>query len=324
MAKYRVACLEAFTPEVIAEIRSQLPEDFEMVAAKTYDEQERIDLVGSADFVLFAGSAQLTGELMDAASQLKLIQKWGIGVDRIDLKAAADRGIPVAITAGANAITVAEHAIMLMLAVYRRLSYADRTVRQGLWLRSEIRNFCYQMNGKTVGIAGLGNIGKEVAKRARAFNTRVLYYDPVCPSPEVEQQLGVEYQGLHDLFAQSDIITLHLPLTPSTRMLVNERLIALMKPTSILVNCSRGEVIDETALVNALRSGRILGAGLDVFAVEPSGPDNPLYALDNVVLTPHSAGSVIDNVANVARHAFANMERVANGEALSQADLVRL
>ncbi len=324
MAKYQVACLEAFTPEVVAEIRAQLPQDFEMLAAKTNSEEEMLALVRSADFILFAGNARLTGEVMDAAPRLKLIQKWGIGVDKIDLRAAADRAIPVAITAGSNAIPVAEHTVMLMLAVYRRLSYADRTVRQGRWLRAEIRNFCYQMCGKTVGIVGFGNIGKQVAKRVSAFDAHVIYYDPIRPATEVEQRLGVEYRDLEQLFAQSDIVSLHLPLTPATRAFVDERLISMMKPTAILVNCSRGEVIDEPSLVGALRSGRILGAGLDVFAAEPAEPGNPLFELDNVVVTPHSAGSVIDNVANVARHAFANMVKVANGDALSEADLIRM
>jgi len=323
MAKYKVACLEVYPPDIRAEIESQLPEEFEMVFAKSYDDQERLDLVSDADFIFFAGPYPLTGKHMDAAPKLKLIQKWGIGVDTIDLKAASERGIPVAITAGSNATVVAEHTVMLMLATYKRLTYVDRNLRQGRWLKSESRAFSYQLRGKTVGIIGLGNIGKEVAKRVRAFDCRVIYYDKVRPGSEVEQRLGVEFRTLDDLMAEADIVTLHVPLAPDTRNLIDARRLSLMKPKSILVNCARGGVVDEASLVDALRSGRIHGAGIDVFAEEPAKVGNPLFDLDNVVLSPHTAGGVIDNVPNVARHCFANMQKVARGEPLSEADLVR-
>ncbi len=324
MPNYRVACLNVFAPEVVPEVEAELPQGFEMVAARSYDDQERFKVISGADFLLFAGRARLTGELMDAAPKLRLIQKWGIGYDKIDLGAAMERGIPVAIMAGANSIPVAEHTLLLMLAVYKRLPQLDRNLREGRYLKTEMRRFCYQLNGKTVGIVGLGNIGKEVARRVRAFNCRVLYHDTSRSAPDVEHQLGAEFSNLDDLFAQADIVTLHTPLLSQTRNLVGARLLSLMKPTAILINCSRGGVVDEPALIEALKTGRILGAGLDVLSTKPPEGPSPLFALDNVVLTPHTAGAVIDNVANMARHAFANMVRVARGEPLPEADLVRL
>jgi phosphoglycerate dehydrogenase-like enzyme len=324
MARYKVACLEVYPPAILEEIKGQVPEDFEFRCVTSYDEQERLDLISDADFILFAGPCPLTGRHMDAAPKVKLIQKWGIGVDMIEIKAAAERGIPVAITAGANATMVAEHTVMLMLATYKRLPLVDRNLRQGNWMKSVSRTFSYQLRGKTVGIVGLGNIGKEVAKRVRAFECRVIYYDKVRPAPEVEQQLGAEFRPLDELIAEADIVTLHMPLAADTEKLIDARRLSLMKPKAVLINCARGEVVDEAALTDALKSSRILGAGLDVFATEPARAGNPLFELDNVVLTPHTAGGVIDSVPLIIRHCFDNMRKVAQGEPLREADVVRV
>ena len=323
MAKYKVALIEVFSSDVLAGIASCMPEEFELVATKTHDEQEKIAVATGADFIL-VGGVPLSAAVIAASSKLRLIQKWGIGVDKIDLKAAAARGIPVGITAGANATPVAEHAIALMLAVYRRLPYVDRKLRQGIWLKSEYRSFSYQLNGKTVGIIGLGNIGRKVARRVQAFDAKVIYYDMVRPSPEVEAELEVAYRPLDELLAQADIITLHTPLLPETRNLIDARAFSLMKPTAIVINTSRGPVIDEPAMVDALKTGKIMAAGLDTFVKEPAEAGNPLFELENVVVTPHIAGGVMDNVANQARHCFANMQKVLKGEPLSKADLIPL
>jgi phosphoglycerate dehydrogenase-like enzyme len=323
MAKYKVACLEVYLPEILAQMRPEVPEDFEFRCVTSYDEKERMDLVSDADFILFAGSFPLSGKHMDAAPKVKLIQKWGIGVDTIDLKAAAERGIPVAITAGANATIVAEHTLLLMLAVYKRLPLVDRNLRQGNWMKSVSRTFSYQLRGKTVGIVGLGNIGKEVAKRVRAFECRAIYYDALRPTPEIEKQLGVEFRPLETLLAEADIVTLHTPLTSDTERMMDARRLSMMKPKAILINCARGEIVDEAALTQALKSGVIMGAGLDVFDEEPAKAGKPIYALDNVVLTPHTAGGVIDGVPMVIRHCFDNMRRVALGQPLREADLIR-
>lgn len=321
MARHRVALLDPFPPEVLVEVEAALPESLELLAVGAYSERDRLDAIATADFLL-VGAAPVPAHLMDAAPRLKLIHKWGTGYDKIDVKAAAERGILVAITTGANTIPVAEHSVMLMLAVFRKLPYIDRRLRQGRWSKTEIPGFPHQLNGKTVGLVGLGHIGREVARLVRAFDTRALYYRR-HRDVEAERQLGVEFRPLEELLAQADVVSLHVPLTPETRKLIDGRAISLMKPTTILVNTSRGGVIDEPALVQALRSGRLMGAGLDVFAVEPPGPGNPLLELDNVVVTNHCAGNSIENVGNIARHAFGNMLRVAKSEPVDEADVVR-
>lgn len=318
--RYKVALLQVFTPETLAEVEAELPRTFDLLALKTYDEQEILDAVSDADFIL-TGEASVPVQVIKAAPKLKLIHKYGVGYDKIDVGTAAERGIPVAIAAGANATPVAEHAIMLMLAVYRKLPYVDRSIRLGRWSKYEIRAVTYQLSGKTVGLVGLGHIGREVARRVRAFDTRVISYTR-HPSSDVGGQLGVEFRSLDELLAESDVISLHVPLTRETRKLVDERAFSVMKRSAIVINTSRGGVIDEPALVEALQSGRILGAGLDVFALEPPGRGNPLLELENVVLTNHCAGGVLDNVRNIARQAFGNMIRIVNGQPLDEADVV--
>jgi len=322
LAPYKVAFLDVYAPELLDEVQSQLPDGFELVAVKTYDEREKLSVSSDADFIL-AGWASVPAQIVDAATKVKLIQKWGIGYDKVDVKAAAKKGIPVAITAGANAVPVAEHTLLLMLAVFRRLPYADRSIRQGRWLKDEIRTVSYQLNGKIVGLVGFGNIGREVTKRVRAFNARVVYYDKVRQMTSFEEQLGARFCSLNDLLAQADVVSVHVPLLPETRRLIDKRAFSLMKPSAILVNTSRGGVVDEEALVVALKSNRLRGAGIDVFETEPVEANHPLFEMENVVLTPHCAGDVLDNTRNVARHAFRNMLRVVNGESLDEADLVR-
>ena len=266
--------------------------------------------------------APLSAATISSAPRLLLIQKWGIGVDKIDLEAARRAGIPVAITAGANASPVAEHAIMLMLAVLRRLPLADRGMRHGQWLHSELRPQCAQLRGKTVGIVGLGNIGQMVARKLRGFETRVLYYDPVRPGAAMERELEVEYVPFDALLAKSDILTLHCPGGQPNHHLLDKAAFSRMKPGVVLINAARGDLVDDDALVEALRSGHVSGAGLDVFEPEPLVAGSPYVTFDTVVLTPHTAASVLDNVVNVARHAFANMMRVARNEPIPATDLV--
>ena len=323
MARYKVAFLDVYEPPAVAEIRRVMPQDFELTAVVTYDEAERLAAVADADVIL-AGWAPVPAHVIAAAPRLKFIQKWGIGYEKIDVVAAANRGIPVAITAGANAIPVAEHTVMLMLAVYRRLPFVDRELRQGRWLKSEARSFSYQLFGKTVALLGMGHIGRQVAARVRGFEARVIYHDKVRPAPEVEAQLGVSYRPLEQMLEEADIVSLHVPLNAGTRQIINRDALARMKPGAVLINTCRGGVVDEGALIDALRAGLLLGAGLDVFATEPATPDNPLWQMDNVVVSPHSAAATFDNVAQVAGHAFANAARVLRGEPLDPEDVVQV
>ena len=302
-------------------IAAEVPEGFDLIFAETQDEEEKLAKAREADYILCSWTP-LSGKVIEAGPRIKLIQKYGIGVDKIDLETAKRRGIPVGISAGVNSIAVAETAITLMLALYKRLCMADQSLRQGKWLKWELRTGCYELAGKTVGIIGGGAIGRAVAKRLSGFECRVLYYDLFRLPEETEKALGMTYTAMDKLLMQSDIVSLHLPLTQETRGLIGPRELALMKPSAVLINTARGGVVNELALIEALRNRTIAGAGLDVFAKEPPDPDNPLLQMDNVVLTPHNAGGTVDTVKKVIRHSFENIIRIERGEPLPAADLV--
>ena len=302
-------------------IAAEVPEGFDLIFAETQAEEEKLAKAREADYILCSWTP-LSGQVIEAGPRIKLIQKYGIGVDKIDLETAKRRGIPVGISAGVNSIAVAETAITLMLALYKRLCMADQSLRQGKWLKWELRTGCYELAGKTVGIIGGGAIGRAVAKRLSGFECRVLYYDLFRLPEETEKALGMTYTAKDKLLMQSDIVSLHLPLTQETRGLIGPRELALMKPSALLINTARGGVVNELALIEALRNRTIAGAGLDVFAKEPPEPDNPLLQMDNVVLTPHNAGGTVDTVKKVIRHSFENIIRIERGEPLPAADLV--
>jgi phosphoglycerate dehydrogenase-like enzyme len=319
--RYKVACLDVWAPGVQEVVRHLAPPEFDLRFAASYADAEQMALVKDADIV-FAGWAAVTAPMLAHATQLRMIQKFGIGVDRIDLNAARERKIPVSITAGSNSGPVSELAIGLMLAVYRRIAHVDRALRNGQWLKSEMREACYQLDGKTVGIFGFGNIGRKVAQRLLGFDCEVLYYDARRADPATEEKLHARYVDCDALFAHSDVLTLHAPFMPETANVVNAARIATMKDGAILINTARGELVDERSLYDALVAGKLRGAGLDAFAVEPMEPGNPLLTLDQVVGTPHIGGAVFDNVENVVRHAIGNMLRVLRGEPLASQDVI--
>ncbi|MFN8526592.1 MAG: 2-hydroxyacid dehydrogenase [Chloroflexota bacterium] len=325
MTRSVLAFLDVQSPEVRALIQSIAPPDIDIRMATTGDLAEQTALAADAEFVV-GGITKLPSEVINAAPKLRLIHKWGIGVDKIDLEAARARGVPVVITAGANARPVADHALLLMLATVKHLNSAQAKARAGLWweARGDARTQNLQMQGKLVGLVGLGNIGRQVTKRLHGFDAEVCYYDVRRLSPDEEASVGVMFRELDDLVASADIISLHLPYLPSTRHILSRERLGRMKRGAIVVNTARGELIDEQALADALRSGHLGGAGIDVFHDEPPGLDNPLFAPDlpNLVLTPHVAGSTFDNVENVASHIFGNVRRVLNGEPLPAADIV--
>ena len=258
--------------------------------------------------------ANLSGSVMRGAGSLKLVQLLAAGYEKVDLKAATELGIPVATNGGANAWAVAEHAIALILALYKRLIPADRSVRAGEWRKSTNGFNTYELAGKTVGIIGAGNIGRKVAYRLKSFETDILYYD-AFPVPEIEEKLGARKVSLDELVAQADVITLHAPLLKETRGLLGAQQFAAMKPGTVLINTSRSELMDEVALLAALRDGKIAGAGIDVYPQEPVAPDHPLLGLDNVILTPHTAGHAFEGWARRCRFAWENIQRVTNGHA---------
>ncbi len=318
-----VFCVDALPPAMRDLIAGRRPEGLELIFAETAEEAERVERARDADYLLCSWTP-VSAQVIEAGGKLKLIQKYGIGVDKIDLAAAARRGIPVGIAAGVSAVAVAESAITLMLALYRRLCLAHNSLRAGQWLKWELRTGCYELWQKTVGLLGGGHIGQAVAGRLHhGFECRVLYYDVIRLPPEREAALGMTYTPLEALFRHSDIVSLHLPLTPETRGLIGAKTLALMKPTAVLINTSRGGVVDEPALIAALQKGTIAGAGLDVFAKEPPDRDNPLLRMDNVVVTPHCSAGTVDTMKRIVGHAFDNILRVERGEPLPEADRVK-
>ncbi|MEM6105248.1 2-hydroxyacid dehydrogenase [Mycobacterium sp. 050272] len=254
----------------------------------------------------------LSGEDLKRGEKLRLVHKLGAGVNTIDVATATDRGIAVANMPGANAPSVAEGTVLLMLAALRRLPELDRATRQGRgWpLDPTLGETVRDVGGCTVGLVGYGNIAKRVAGIVSAMGAKVLH-----TSTRDDGHPG--WRPLTDLLAASDIVSLHLPLTPDTHHLLNRDAIAAMRPSAVLVNTSRGAVVDEDALAGALRDGRLAAAGLDVFETEPTAPDNPLFGLDNIVLTPHVTWYTVDTMRRYLVEAVANCRRLRDGEPLA-------
>lgn len=246
--------------------------------------------------------------VLAASPDLRVIARVGVGVDSIDIDAATAHGVAVTITPGANEATVADHTVALMLAALRRVCEHDAGVRQGDWNRTG-RHTPWLLSGSTVGLVGFGQIGRSVARRLGGFDVRVLVTDPVAPKDR-----AVEAVSLDALLAASDVVSLHAPLLPSTRRLIGARELALMRPTAILVNTARGEVVDEAALVDALERGRLRAAALDVFEREPPRSSR-LLSLPNVVLSPHNAGLSIPSIEEMTRRATSSVIEVLRGRA---------
>jgi phosphoglycerate dehydrogenase-like enzyme len=257
----------------------------------------------------------LPDEAYTQARRLKLVQVLSAGYDRVNIAGARAARVPICSNGGANSVAVAEHAIMLMLAVYRKLVLYHQNVAAGRWMQGVPRTEdVFELEGKTVGLVGLGNIGQQVAKRLRGFDVQVIYYDVFRRTPEEEAQFNAQYVPLETLLETADVVSLHVPLNHDTQGMIDARALARMKPKAILINTCRGEVVQEEALIDALRQGRILAAGLDTQAKEPADPDNPLLTLPNVTLTPHSAGPTVDSFRKRFHNGYANIQRVASGQ----------
>ena len=245
-------------------------------------EDRLIERIGAAEVVLnIRASSKFTERVFAACPRLRLISVWGTGTDHVDLPAAARHGVTVTNTPGVSAISIAEHALALLLAVARRIPQLDAATRRGEWPRGQ----SIDLHGKTCGVVGLGAIGRQFARIAAGIGMRVIAWT-MHPKPEP----GVEFVALDDLYRASDVVSVHLRLSPATEGFIGPRQLALMKPTAILINTARGAIIDEAALIDALAAGRLAGAGLDVFSAEPLPSGHPLAQLPNVAITPHCAG----------------------------------
>jgi phosphoglycerate dehydrogenase-like enzyme len=290
------------------------PPGFELVWIRDPDDMTAVE--GTLRDVSFWYGAAPPAAWLDLAPQVKLIQLAGVGYSDDIVRAARARGTPIAITPEGTCLGVAEHTILLILALYKHLLEAHGSMRTGRWDHERLRARSYFVYGKVLGIVGLGRIGTEVVRRARGFAPqRILYHDLYRKTAVEECELGVEYAELDDLLRVSDIVSLHVFLADRSQAMIGARELALMKRSAVLINTSRGAVVDEAALYRTLREGQIMGAGLDAWTEEPTPPDNPILQLDNVVCTPHMATGTVDADRIKYQAAVANFQRVLRGEA---------
>ena len=316
----RVALLDRFQPAIEAALEAALPDGWVLAKMETPEYPDRAAAIRAADVAFVMGGA-MPAAVIQAGGRLRFIQKLGAGVDNIDLEAARAAGVAVAKLAAGNAIPVAEHTLMLMLACCRRLITVDRQTRAGEWVKEDGRARNKHLHGKRVGIIGLGAIGRALANLLTGFGVDVVFSDPVQPPPALARQLAVTPVDLETLIATSDVVTLHCPLTAETAGLLSAERIAAMKPGALLINCARGGLVDEAALSAALAEGRLFAAGLDVFATEPPGL-HPLFATEAAIVTSHLAGATLDNFANVARRAVENAQGYLASGVLPPGDAV--
>ena len=320
MPEITVAILDKFHPHIKEAIAAAAPADWALLFIEESTLAARAAVLRDADMA-FVMAAPMPKELLAAARRLRFIQKLGAGVDRIDLEVCRSRGIGVARLHAGNSIPVAEHTVLLMLAVYRQLPQIDRRTRAGAWQKEDARGMHRQLQNKTVGLVGFGAIGRQVAQRLSGFEVTIIYYDPVRASRDVEQRLAVSYAELDALVRTADIVSLHLPLLPQTAGIIDAKRIRAMKPGAVLINCARGGLVDEAALVAALKDGRLFGAGIDAFASEPP-VGSPLLELDNTVVTSHLAGATLDNFSGIIARAVENAKTVLRGDTLPETDVV--
>jgi D-3-phosphoglycerate dehydrogenase len=327
-ASYRVLVADAIAPDGLTPLREDTR--FELVTKAGLSGDALASAMTDVDAVLVRSATRITRESLSKTERLKVIGRAGVGVDTIDVDAATEKGIAVLTAPSGNTISACELTFALLLALVRRVPAADRSMHDGAWDRKSFGGV--ELYGKTLGLIGAGRIGGEVAKRARAFGMRVLVFDPYL-TDERARALEAQLTTLDDVLSRADVISLHVPLTEATQGLIGRDGLARMKRGALVVNAARGGVIDEAALVEALREKRIGGAALDVFEHEPLPKDHPLRSLDNVVLTPHLGASTEEAQQNVAleiaeavRAALADgdFSRAVNAPAIGSEEMRRL
>lgn len=292
--------------------KALLEEKADLIIAQSLDEAHLAGQIGDVDGLIIRANGKVTARLMDAAPRLRVIGRHGVGLDAVDLQAARARGIVVCNTPDANVESVAEQTVGFMIALSKQIVRADRAIRQGHWhVRYEYIG--QELHGRILGQVGMGRIGARVAEICHlAFRMPVLYHD-IVNYPKVEENLGAQRLPLNAVLRQADYLSLHVPLLPTTRGMIGREQIAMMKEGAILINTSRGPIVDEEALIEALMTRHLAGAGMDVYAVEPTPPDNPLFRLDNVVLTPHMSAHTDDALRAMSMIAV-DVLRVLDGE----------
>ncbi len=316
-----ICLLDMTTPARAEKLRALLPPGFVLTHGTARGDEHMKEIIAEADYAI-SGQVAISGDVLRAARKLKLLHKWGVGYDNIDIATAKELGIKVARTTGSNALPVAEFALGLMISALRYIGYGHAELKKGHWSTGSLPGETFMLSGKTVGIIGFGAIGQNVAKLLRGFGCTILYSKRQPLTAEEEAALGVRHASLDAILAQADVVSLHCPLTPETTNLIGREAFAKMKKTAVLINVARGGVVDESALVTALRDREIAGAAMDVYAIEPLPADSELLTLDNLVVTPHLAAMAADNFAPTVSRMFANIAHVSRGEPVPAKDLV--
>jgi D-3-phosphoglycerate dehydrogenase len=317
-----VVVLDPISEERAASLRALLPPGLILTHGTKRGDDHLKEIIAEAEYAI-AGQVGVSSEVLRSARKLKLLHKWGVGVDNLDVEAARQLGIKVARTAGSNAVPVAEFTVGLMLAALRCIAFGHAELKKGDWRGSTgLPLDTFMLSGKTVGIIGFGAIGQNVAKLLKGFSCNILYSKRTPLSPSEEAILGARFASVADILAQSDIVSLNCPLTSETAGLIDKTAFKAMKKTAVLINVARGGIVVESDLIEALRTREIHAAAMDVFEVEPLPSDSPLLQLDNLVATPHIAAIAADNFAKAVNQMFGNIARVSRGEPIPERDCV--
>ncbi len=264
--------------------------------------------IADADYLLAGGRVRINENVLSHATSLKMIQRSGVGLDSINLEALRKHNIPLYVNKGVNSQSVAEHALLLMLACLRRLTEIHNNTVAGIWKKQEQGVRTFELHGKTVGLIGMGSIARKVARLLKPFDVRILYFDPYRLNEKTEHELSVEHTDFNTLLGESDIVSLHCPMTDENSRMINGTTLSQMKRGAILVNTARGGLVDSAALHAALQDGRLSFAGLDVHETEPIPAEYPLKSLPNIILTPHVAGVTADSFRAMMTDAMRNIE----------------
>lgn len=317
----KIVVLDPMAQKTIDRLGTMLPPGYTLASATDRGDDHLKTIIADADFAI-AAQVAVSGDVLRAARQLKLLHKWGVGVDNFDLDTARALGIKVARTTGSNAGPVAEYAIGLMVAAMRSLAFGHAELQKGLWRGFPLPRESYTISGKTVGIIGFGAIGQRLARLLKGFDCRILYAKRTPLAAAEEAALGAEHADVPRLLAESDIVSLNCPLTPQTAGLIDTKALQSMKRTAILVNVARGGIVNETDLYWALKNRVIHAAATDVYEIEPLPAGSPLLTLDNLVATPHLAALSADTFVPTVNRMLANFQRVAAGEPVPASELV--
>lgn len=316
-----IVVLDPIPPATVERLQKLVPAGMRLTWGISRDEAHLQSIIAEADYAI-SGQIPVPGSVLRAATRLRLLHKWGVGVDNFDLDTARAMGLPVARTTGSNALPVAEFTLGLTIACMRNVAHGHATLAQGVWMGGSSGRPSLQLSGKTVGIVGFGAIGQAFAGLLAGFCCPILYNQRRRIDADAEARLGARHVPMDELLAHADVVSLHCPLTPETAGLIDRQALQRMKPGAVLINVARGGVVIEADLIWALNNGIIHAAAMDVFATEPLPAGSELLDVPGLVLTPHIAALAIETFEPTVRQMFGNIERVSRGEPIPPRDLV--